>query len=535
MSIERICRKSIVHSIHAAKMKNKKWLWWIVLAGLAIRAAVWFYFRAHTLQLVTMRLPDDALYYFTIARNLAHGHGVSFDGIHPTNGMHPLWLLLITPIFTLQLTQWGFIHATLLLQTALDTIIIWLIGSTVYDLLPGAKESNRKTAAGAAALIYALSTLVIIRSINGMETTLAALFFVVWFRVYIQASGGRKRMGWTGLGIVTGLLLLARTDSFIVLIPITLYLIVTKWKAEWRGMILALVVACVVISPWLVWNIVHFGTIMQSSGEAVPMLAMRKYHALYGAFIFNHLLWQAARNVLKPFWYAAFGLPLLTIGYAAIVRRKNLSAGERAIYFLVLGGVLLLIVHSIFRGFIRDWYVEELVPLFLIAFGVSIGANAGTTEARASGRWALAALVIVLQLLLYRKPQYVSQAAILESALPTVEQLSANYKIACFNSGYYGYFTRRRGSVVDLDGVVNSDALAALKAGRVGAYLRRDSVSYILDFKGDFGGYLNLFDHHLLNAFVLDSVIANRYDSGDPLILYRRASISGHKEIPYPE
>lgn len=521
-------------------MKEKRWLLWITLAGLTLRVAAWFYFRAHTLQLVTARLPDDALYYFAIARNLAHGYGMSFDGIHSTNGMHPLWLLLITPIFALHLTQWGFIHATLLLQTFLDVAIIWLIGSTVYDLLSGAKESNRKTAAGAAALIYALSTLVIIRSINGMETTLAALLFVVWFRLYVRVVRGIRGTRWTEwmfFGTITGLLLLARTDCFIVLIPIAFYLLATKWKAEWRGMIVAFLVTCVVVSPWLVWNIVHFGTIMQSSGEAVPMLAWRKYYATYGPFILNywHLLPDALRSVLKPFWYAAFELPLLTIGYAIIARRKKLSHGERAIYLMIVGGMLLLIVHSLFRGFIRDWYVEELIPLFLIGFGVSIGANAGANEARASGRWALAAVIIILQLFLYRQPQYISQAVILESGIPKVQQLSEHYKIASFNSGYYGYFANRRGSVVNLDGVVNSDALAALKTGRVGAYLDRDSVSYILDFKGDFGGYLNLFDHHLLDHFMTDDTIANPNDPDNPLVLYRHAPISGQKEVPYSE
>ena len=41
---------------------------------------------------------DDAYYYFQIARNLADGGGVSFDGETPTNGFHPLWLVLLTPL-----------------------------------------------------------------------------------------------------------------------------------------------------------------------------------------------------------------------------------------------------------------------------------------------------------------------------------------------------------------------------------------------------------------------------------------------------
>jgi hypothetical protein len=42
-----------------------------------------------------------AFYYFQIARNVAHGLGPTFDGIHRTNGFHPLWLAILTPVFGL--------------------------------------------------------------------------------------------------------------------------------------------------------------------------------------------------------------------------------------------------------------------------------------------------------------------------------------------------------------------------------------------------------------------------------------------------
>jgi hypothetical protein len=512
-------------------MQNKRWLIWITLAGFAVRIGAWFYFRGNTQAFVTTRLPDDALYYFTIARNLAHVYGISFDSIHPTNGMHPLWLFLIAPIFFLSLTKWGFIHAVILFQSILDAVIIWLIGSTIYDVLPNVKKSNRKTAAISAALIYALSTIVILRSINGLETTLTALLFVLWFRAYLKAQSSLFQ-DWAILGITTGLLLLARTDSFIVLIPIAIYTFVTRAKLEWKSALSAVLLALIVIAPWLIWNMINFRTIMQSSGEAVPMLAMRKYDVLYGSSKYWHFGMEAIRNVLKPFWYAAFGLPILTIGYATISRRKKLLPAERAIYLLIAGGVLLLLVHSIFRGFIRDWYIEELLPLFLIGFGISMAANAGSTEERASGRFTLAAIVIILQFILFQQPQYTSQSEILETGLPTLEKLTEHSKVASFNSGYYGYFTRTPGSVVNIDGVVNSGALAALKSGHIGEYLDRDSVSYIMDFQGDFGGYINLFDHHMLDGFVRDSTFGNPSGGNDGLALYRRIQPIGQKQIP---
>ncbi len=38
---------------------------------------------------------DDAFYYLIIARNFAQTGVPTFDGMHATNGFHPLWMLLL--------------------------------------------------------------------------------------------------------------------------------------------------------------------------------------------------------------------------------------------------------------------------------------------------------------------------------------------------------------------------------------------------------------------------------------------------------
>ena len=48
---------------------------------------------------------DDGFYYLQIARNVADGVGSSMDGLNPTNGYHPLWLLGLVPIFWLAPTS----------------------------------------------------------------------------------------------------------------------------------------------------------------------------------------------------------------------------------------------------------------------------------------------------------------------------------------------------------------------------------------------------------------------------------------------
>jgi len=44
---------------------------------------------------------DDAFYYFKTAQNITEGRGITFDGISPTNGFHPLWMIVCIPVFAL--------------------------------------------------------------------------------------------------------------------------------------------------------------------------------------------------------------------------------------------------------------------------------------------------------------------------------------------------------------------------------------------------------------------------------------------------
>lgn len=41
---------------------------------------------------------DDAIYYLQPARHFVAGLGYSFDGVHRTNGVQPLWAMLITAL-----------------------------------------------------------------------------------------------------------------------------------------------------------------------------------------------------------------------------------------------------------------------------------------------------------------------------------------------------------------------------------------------------------------------------------------------------
>ena len=46
-------------------------------------------------------LSDDAYYYYSLAKNIVNGHGIVFNYGIPTNGFHPLYVLILLPFFEL--------------------------------------------------------------------------------------------------------------------------------------------------------------------------------------------------------------------------------------------------------------------------------------------------------------------------------------------------------------------------------------------------------------------------------------------------
>ena len=66
---------------------------WIIAAYAAAAVAL---AALLPLKLLARLFQDDAFFYLSIARNFAAGKGSSFDGLHPTNGYHPLWMLLLS-------------------------------------------------------------------------------------------------------------------------------------------------------------------------------------------------------------------------------------------------------------------------------------------------------------------------------------------------------------------------------------------------------------------------------------------------------
>jgi 4-amino-4-deoxy-L-arabinose transferase-like glycosyltransferase len=497
-------------------------VWLVIGAGALVRFALLFISRD---ALISYRLPDDALYYFAIAKHIVLGHGVSFDGVHLTNGFHPLWLLSILPIFALRLSEWSSIYGVLVAQTFLDCVVMWLIAVSFVRVKKIHSHPQWKWIIMLTTTAYAFNPSVIVRGINGLETTLAALVLIAWFPCYTAAF--RQENSWKhtiGFGVLSGLLFLARTDFAVILLVSGFLLILSNLRQsqeQWVKLAAAVAIAILIATPWLLWNYHNFGTIEQVSGEAVPFMAQRKFDALYGhSSKYGALAIEAARNLLKPFIYVGLGLPLIMLLYWRNCFRQFWKGGVLA---PVLGALVLLAFHSIFRGFIRDWYVLQLIPLIVVLFGVCCGLS--------SREWlrVFGVMLVLCYLAVGRyewmNPRYTSQLAVVHAGVPFVEGAKPGTRIGSLNSGWYGFFAPRGVYVANLDGVVNPNIFPFIKSGNMHGYISKDSIRYILDFKGDLGGYRGLIDSNLTKGFVLDSMLGTP-QSKDSLELLRRIAVS---------
>ena len=113
---------------------------------------------------------DDAYYYFKVAQNIVEGRGSTFDGINPTNGYHPLWMLVCVPIFAL--ARFDLVLPLRILLLATGLISAWT-GVLIFRLV---RQTLSMPAAILAASYWVFDYSIHVRVTQfGLETGLTAL------------------------------------------------------------------------------------------------------------------------------------------------------------------------------------------------------------------------------------------------------------------------------------------------------------------------------------------------------------------------
>ena len=452
---------------------------------------------------------DDAFYYFTIARRIVAGHGATFDGLAPTNGFHPLWLLLLTPVYALagalRAGSWTGVHLALSLCALLDVAS----GVLLWRLL---RRLGSPRGAHWAAAVWFLSPVTVLLSLRGMEGSLTVTLFAVWLWVVAWAFGDGVPDARRGAlaGIATGLTFLARTDNGpllgLSLALITLGSWLTARGAGRRGLgflAAAGMTAAAIALPWFVWNLATFGTPWQVSGAAklanpqifghVPAALEHRLRYL-AAFAWMPAYFAAGESMKHRAAFTLFawtgGLALAALlPFLVLALRRSRAAVLRP---LALGLLGYLAAHAVVYALVLRTYVVwyATVPTFILVFlAGGLAAEELLGRLRTAWRAALAVAAVAAGIAVFA--QYFAATRFLprgeESVVRPIltriaTQAPGARTVGVFNAGAAGYFAPDIGpfTVVNLDGLVNNPAVSAWRAGRYFEYLDRN-VDVVID------------------------------------------------------
>lgn len=456
---------------------SERKLYYLLLFGLAIRLVLaWLPFD----KLIYLT-SDDAYYYFSIAKNIVNRGMLSADGITLTNGFHPLWLFVITPIFIFfQASPWVCIHLVLTLSAFFDSAAAFFIFKSLEAL-------NKSEVGFWAAAFYLVNPYGLLHTMNGLETALNNFFLALLVYLSLKATPEWLKKGWFLLGTVSGLALLSRTDNIFFVAALFAYL-------HWRDRRLAeigktLLPAIGLVLPWMVYNFITFGTVLQSSGSAYPF----HYHQLYlnehKTFFSSALITYLAKLTfyefaLNAYHYGNWVLSLALAGYLLFQFKKRRKDFHPFLWMLV-GAFLYVAFHVLMRWSVRPWYPQAVFILTLPAVAL------GLENLRRPVLWAVAIFALFFSARnVWSTPFRMADRSVLMLDV-VYNRIPSGDRVGVFNSGYLQYFTDQK--VVNLDGLVNNEILPYYGEKKGLEYLRQKNIRWLLDTPSYLAGVFGLY------------------------------------------
>jgi hypothetical protein len=436
---------------------------------------------------------DDAYYYFEVARHVVSGQGSSFDGLLPTNGYHPLWLLALLPLFAAVAGKLQALLAAECLGAALFAAtvgIFWLFGRRLGRELE---------------LACALPILVFCRELwlSGMETALL-LPLLLLAAGYSVADGvftrRDARLGPAAAALAAALL--ARLDLvfFVALLSLAGGFLPPGLHFRQRFERIARLAgpAAAALLIYMAANQLLFGAATPVSGQAKSLGGPFWNGQVFAGYL-------QARPVLGPLFdrlpvyalWLLFLLPALALGIFALRRGRSTPAlyGATALLGVLLAANLVqLLYYAVFSSWpLWRWYHYYVPVALALAVAILAGLALAAMPAKLRGRLA-AALPILLAAGISAK---LGASFLNQRTLAPAED--ANYKIQAWaaaeklnrelppeavlamgdRAGAFGYFLDR--PLVQVEGLVASpEFLLALAEGRVHPLLARLGVDYVV-------------------------------------------------------
>jgi hypothetical protein len=487
---------------------------------------------------------DDAFYYFKIAINYpAHGFW-TFDGIHPTNGVQPLWAVLLTIVA--QALAWAgvtdpdtpartFVGIAALLHVASCLLLYHVLARTV-------SVATGVAAAGALLLPMGITW----TRTWGMENGLYALMLVstvAWVHFRLRMDPRPRTVVITGA--LLGFTALSRLNAGFLTPCVLLWILASAdfgaMRARVRLAVIAGAAASLVILPYLAWNIATTGHVLPVSGavkaiETEHWLASSGIQEVPSRQFFSVVFsgWRlpiedfVSARLLDGLW--AFGVRLVSdesrsarwaLGSLVALLLLPSVAGPKAwlallrerarrlrpfgyvLAFAVLNSAISILLYPTEMYSVLKWWLAETeIVLVTLAATVAAAALGFLVQSRFARPVALriatvglAAMVIAhatTALLFYfdgTKQKRTWTRSWNDESYRAARWINATLPagtvVGSWNAGVLGYYAER--PVVNLDGLINGFALLPfLRDRRIAEYIRREGIQYLSDMEGKF-------------------------------------------------
>jgi len=478
--------------------------WLPILATAVLLTPFVIYQRLATIDQLVRFFPDDAFYYLQSAYNFTRLGFPTFDGVHTTNGFHPLNFLLVT-LLALPLEKHGLLGATFVVQAALLLISAAVIVRRMW------RESDAWAWLMTAVATLPVFTLFVLVSFGLEAAVVVATTVLLQSRWELAAAAGFRspRLN-ICIGAALGLLVLARIDLALVWVPyLGAYLLssnrlrprMTTWASQFLfiwGM------AGLLVAAYLATNII-------TMGHVLPVSAWVK--AQYPRSAAD---WTPSTNDTPIGWamaLAPLGVSVLCLMIPSAWRSTSEHALPR-LKPLNIANVLWYAYLALAVPWIFRWYFAFPIACLLHNIPAMVH-DARVERWRFEGRktfiTAGAVTAVALNLLITttvlrwigNRPSSVSYHLL--QIARQLDQVAGSKSItAVADAGVIGFFAT--GRVVNIDGLANDFDFATnfLGQGRLSDYFRREGITHYLARDG-----------HLANRA---SVLANNHVRAESLL-----------------
>ena len=219
-------------------------------------AAITLFSRFFTRAPLLAFYDDDFFYYLKIAQNIVLQGRSSFDGIHVTNGYHPLWELAVTVLYAIFRSRFFFV--ALQSVTFAAAIACYIGAERVFQHLE--TESRIR---GLLTLVISLQCLVLFR--GGMEIILT-LPLGIWLLALLMSTDV-SRWKQFALGFLASLVVLSRLDAIFL---VGLLLLGWIWNSPQRAVkqLPRFLSGTALFPIYLAFNQLAFHSMLPVSGHA---------------------------------------------------------------------------------------------------------------------------------------------------------------------------------------------------------------------------------------------------------------------------